>query len=463
MINGFRCLNKQPLLELLNEKELDDIHSASLEILEDVGIDVFCDETRALLKNAGAHCVGEKNVRIPARLVEDAIISAPSKIAIYDGCGERAMVLERNAAYFGTGSDLIYTIDLYDGIRRFSTVEDVALSARLCDALPNIDFCMSYALPATGERDGVEILQYKNMLENTIKPIIMTVFSGGDVLSELIDMAAKSAGGRSEHERKPRLCVYGQFVSPLTHHKEALDRLLICAENMVPIIYIPTIIAGASGPATMAGAVALGNAEALAGLTIGQLKRRGSPFIYGGCIAPMDMSKMVLPYGAPEWQLTNGVMCQLARRYRLPVFATGGCSDSKALDGQAAAEGAFSLLMSALTGGNIIHDVGYLQGGLAGSPAYLVFCDEMIGYVKRILRNITVNDETLALPQTRGVGPHGDFFAEEHTIKHYKNETWYPVLFDRNDVDSWNREGGKTAEQRAVEKAKTLLAAKGIK
>ena len=455
MKTGFTCLNRQPLLEMLPPKEIDDIHYASLEILEDVGVDIFSEEARALLRNAGAYANGQ-NVKIPSFLVEEAIRSAPSKIVMHDRLGNRAMSLERNSAFFGNGSDLLYTIDLYDGQRRFSTIGDVGTSARLCDALENIDFVMSYAIPQGG-RDGVELLQLRQMLENTIKPLVMTVYSDRRILEKMIEMCRAVAGGKEELENKPFLCVYGQFISPLTHHREALDRLLICAENMTPVIYVPTILAGASGPATMAGAVALGNAEVLAGLAIAQLKRRGSPFIFGGCVSSFDMSKMILPYGSPEWQMANGIMCQLARRYRLPVFATGGCTDAKAIDGQAAAEGAFSLLMSALTGGNLIHDVGYMQSGLTGSPAYLAFCDEMIGYVKRILRNFTVNDETIALRQVREAGPHGDFMTDEHTVRHYKNETWYPGLFDRNSYEAWAESGTLTAEDRAVRKAKKLL------
>ena len=456
MKSGFKSLNRQPLLEMLTAGELDDIHYASLEILEDVGIDVYSGEARELLKNSGAHVNGI-NVKIPSFLIEDAIRSAPPRVVMHDRLGNRAMALERSSAFFGTGSDLIYTIDLTTGQRRFSTIEDVGVAAKLTDALCNIDFAMSYAMPQ-GDKDGVELLQLRQILANTVKPFIMTVFSDKQVLKKMIDMCRIVAGGREELEQKPFLCVYGQFISPLTHHEEGLDRLLICSENMVPIIYIPTILAGASGPATMAGAVALGNAEVLAGLTIGQLKRRGSPFIFGGCVSAFDMSKMVLPYGSPEWQMANGVMCQLARRYRLPVFATGGCTDAKTFDAQAAAEGAFSLLTAALTGGNLIHDVGYMQGGLAGSPAYLAFCDEMIGYVKRVLRNFDVTDDTIALEQVRSVGPHGDFLTEEHTVTNYKNETWYPGLFDRNSYEEWEKSGAKTAEQKSVEKAAFLLA-----
>ena len=456
MKTGFTSLNRQPLLEMLPEKELDDIHYASLEILEDVGVDIFSIEARKLLSDAGAYISGV-NVKIPARLVEDAIVSSPPRVVMHDRLGNRAMALERNAAYFGTGSDLLYTLDLHSGKRRFSTIEDAGTAARLSDALKNIDFVMSYAMPP-GDKEGAELLQLKQMLVNTAKPLVMTVFSDKRVLDKMIGVCRAIAGGAEALERKPFLCVYGQFISPLTHHEEGLDRLLICAGNMIPIIYIPTILAGASGPVTMAGAVALGNAEALAGLTVGQLKRRGSPFIYGGCVSAFDMSKMVLPYGSPEWQMANGILCQLARRYRLPVFATGGCTDSKVLDGQAAAEGAFSLLMSALTGGNLIHDVGYMQGGFMGSLAYLAFCDEMIGYVKRVLRNFTVTDETLALDRIRAVGPHGDFLTEEHTVRHYRDEAWYPGLFDRNSFEEWERNGARDSYAKAADKCVRLLA-----
>ena len=448
-------LNRQPLLELLSQKEIDDIHYAGLEILEDTGVDIFCRETRALLRDAGAYVNGN-NVKIPSFLVEDAIRSAPSKVAMHDRLGNRAMVLERNAAYFGTGSDLLYAVDSESGNRRFAEYDDVARAARLSDALPNIDFVMSYAMPQ-GDKEGAELIQLRRMLENTVKPLVMTVYSDKRILHGMIEMCRTVAGGKEALIQKPMLCVYGQFISPLTHHKEGLDRLLVCAENMMPVIYVPTILAGASGPATIAGAVALGNAETLAGLTIGQLKRKGSPFIYGGCVSSFDMLKMALPYGSPEWQIANGALCQLARRYGLPVFATGGCTDSKVFDSQAAAEGAFSLLMSALTGGNLIHDVGYMEGGLTGSLAYLAFCDEMIGYVKRVLRSFTVNDETLALKLIKNAGPHGDFLSEEHTLKHYKNETWYPGLFDRNGYEAWEAEGKITAEERAVLKARRLL------
>lgn len=455
-MNDFRCCSRQPVLNFLSEREMDDIHYASLEILERTGLDVHHEEARNLLYNAGAYVDGI-NVKIPSRLVKYALNSSPERIVMSNRTGSRAMPLERESTFFGTGSDLMYTIDIYSGERRRAKLKDVSDSARLCDALENIDFIMSYALPDDIPEGLTEIYQVTEMLKNSVKPIIMTAFNNKEVLRKIIEICALAVGGMEELQHNPILCIYGQFISPLEHTVEGLDRLLTCAEYKIPIIYVPTIMAGSSGPVTMAGALALGNAEVLGGLVISQLKKEGTPFIYGGCVSSFDMSKMILPYGAPEWHMASAMMSQLSRRYGLPVFSTAGCSDSKLPDGQAAAEGAFSLLMAGLSGANIIHDVGYLESGLTGSLAYLTMCDEMIAYVRRVLNNFTITGETLALDLIHKVGPGKNFFNEDHTLDNFRKETWYPELMDRRNYDNWSEQGKTTLYDRALRKAVNIL------
>lgn len=455
-LKNFKCYSRQPLLSFLTERELDDIHYGSLEILEGTGLNVHHEEARKLLYDAGAYVDGT-NVKIPSNLVKYALDSAPNRIVMADREGNRVMPLEREATFFGTGSDLINTIDLYSGNRRPSTLKDVSDSAKLSDALPNIDFIMSYALPYDIPEGQQEIYQIIEILKNTSKPVIMTAFNNNEVLKKIIEICAHVAGGLEELQHNPFLCIYGQFVSPLEHTVDGLDRLLTCAEYRIPVIYVPTILAGNSGPVTMAGALTIGNAEVLGGLVISQLKRKGAPFVYGGCVSSFDMSKMILPYAAPEWHMASAMMSQLSLRYGLPVFSTAGCSDSKLVDEQAVAEGAFSLLMAALSGANIIHDVGYLESGLTGSPVYLTICDELIAYTKRVLGNFSVTPETMALDLIHQVGPGRHFIAEDHTLDNFRKETWYPDLFDRNNYDKWEKQGKKTLHQRATEKAKKLL------
>ncbi|HIQ04821.1 MAG TPA: trimethylamine methyltransferase, partial [Anaerolineae bacterium] len=247
-----------------------------------------------------------------------------------------------------------------------------------------------------------------------------------------------------------------QFISPFYHNPEALDRLLFCAEKRIPLIYIPTIMAGASGPVTMAGALTVGNADVLAGLVIHQLKAPGAPFIYGGCVSPFDMKTTVLPYGAPEWHMSDAILAQLSWRYGLPQFGTAGATDSKVVDEQATLEAAYTLLFAALSGVNLIHDVGYMESGLTASLDYLVICDEIISLVRHILRGCEVDDETLALDLIDAVGPGGHFVDSEHTLRHYR-EVWYPSVLDRRTYDDWSAAGAMTLKQRARIKAKELL------
>jgi trimethylamine---corrinoid protein Co-methyltransferase len=420
-----------PQLTLLQPEQLDRLHDASLQILEKTGLNVHSAQVRRMLIDAGAEAEEGLRMKIPRGLVDRALETAPPGISIYDRQGRHAMRLEGKNIYFGTGSDLEFTLDHQTGRRRRSALRDVAQSARLCDKLENIDFVMSYALPNDVAREHIEIEQFKAMLENTRKPIIMTVYSGLET-SERIHNLAIAGESETEFERKPNYIVYGQFISPLQHDQGSLDRLLFCADHGVPLIYVPTIMMGASGPVSLAGALALANAECLAGLVMHQLRRPGAPFIYGGCVSPLDMKTTVFSYGSPEWRLADCVLSELSLRYNLPIFGTAGASDSLALDAQAAAEWAYSLLTCALTGTNLIHDVGYLESGLTGSLEGLVLADEIIGMVKRVVAGFTLDADELALDAVQQAGPGGNFLIHDHTVSRFKHAVWYPQLFQRD-------------------------------
>ncbi len=440
-----------PFLEIVSEEELHELHASALELLERTGINVYHQQALQLLDEAGARVEG-KRVRIPPQLVKWALNSVPERAVLSSRMGERRMFLERGRTYFGTGSDLKHTIDLYTGEKRLSLLDDVKNAALLCNELDNIDFIMSYGLASDVKATSSELHQFYTMAKyNHTKPMILTSFEIDiETLKKLYRIACLVRGGEEELQANPFIILYGQFVSPFQHNVEGLDRLLFCAEKRIPIIYVPTVMAGASGPVTMAGSLALANAETLAGLVISQLKAEGSPFIYGGCVMPFDMKEAVRPYGSPDWSMGDAVLTQLSRYYGLPVFATGGCSDSAFVDGQAAMEGCFSALMGALCGANLVHDVGYLEQGLTGSLEYIVMMNEAIGMSKRVLKGFKVDKESLALDLIDRIGPGGHFTGEEHTYRHFKNVTWYPEVIER-------RGGSEPMEERARKRAREIL------
>jgi trimethylamine--corrinoid protein Co-methyltransferase len=154
--------------------------------------------------------------------------------------------------------------------------------------------------------------------------------------------------------------------------------------------------------------------------------------------------------------INMAALCDLSRYYRLPVFSFGGCSDAKSFDQQASLEGALWILTTALAGGNLSHDVGYIEYGLTGSMEMTVMNDEVIGLVRRILGGVEVSAETMALEVIDAVGPDGNFLEQDHTLRHFR-ENWYPTLLDRSTYSAWQKAGGLTYGQRAGARVRGIL------
>ena len=447
----------KPSLTLTSQTDLDQLHDAATAILEETGLNVHHPEMLRQLEDAGAELAEAPLVRFPKGMVEKALGSAKKGVVVHDRKGQPVMPLGAHQFYFGTGSDLHYTLDLETGERRDSVLEDVGRHALVCDALEEMNFVMSFALPKDVPEEHVEPQQYYLMLKNTTMPVIMTSFSGLDTLDRMHQMACLIAGGEDAFRACPNYIMYGQFVSPLQHDLMAVERLIFCAEHEVPLIYIPTIMPGMSGPITLAGSLALAVAESLAGLVMHQTVNSGAPFIFGACVSRLDMRTMQFPYGSPEWRLNDLVMAELSRRYGLPVFGTAAATDSKSLDAQTGAEYASSLLVAAMAGTNLIHDVGYLDSGLTGSLESLVLGAEQIRWVREFMKGFSIAPQTLALDVTEQVGPGKQFMDQDHTLDHMQDTVWHPRVSDRGSHDSWASEGSRDYAARARDCARELL------
>jgi len=442
-----------PRFRKLSDDQVERLHHASLEILDRTGVLLFEPEALDLLRKKGLSIEDGNRVRIPPGLVEWALNLAPRRTVLCNRHGQRVMPLERNNVFYGPGSDCPNVIDLHTGERRPGTLQDIVDASRVCDALPNIDFLMSFCIASDLPQATADRQQMRAMLMNSTKPILF-VTTEFDGCLEAIKMAEAVMGGAEPLRRNPLCACYINVTHPMRHNQEALQKLLFLAGKGLPTTYTPVVLRGATGPVTAAGAIALANAGELAGLVLAQLKREGAPIILTGGVNDMlDMRTTVDAYADP----TNRVMLvELAHRYGQPIFGLTGCSDSKLPDEQAAAEAAFSILLETLAGAQMAHDVGYLEGGMCNSIEQIVICDELIGYTRHFMRPLEINDETLALDLIDEIGPDGNYLSCDHTRKYYK-EDWYPRLFDRKNFEDWQRAGSKTLRQRAHEKALKLL------
>jgi trimethylamine--corrinoid protein Co-methyltransferase len=295
------------------------------------------------------------------------------------------------------------------------------------------------------------------MMENTVKPIVFTAWDEAG-LADIIAMAGAVAGGAEELRLNPFLLAYLEPTSPLRHSEVVLRKVLMMADHGLPFVYAPGPIDGASAPVTPAGALLTTNAEVLSGLVITQLRRPGAPFVWGCGSGPIDMQTMVATYSAPEFMLNCMGMAEMAHYYyRVPVWGFSGCSDSKTADMQAGIESALWILWTALSGANLVHDVGYIESGLTCSYEMIAAGDEIISFVRRLLRGIDLSPEQMALDAIHQVGPGGDYLGHSHTARHFR-QVWYPRLFDRRAYDAWAGAGQPTMIQNAGQLARELIA-----
>ena len=454
MINSNFEAQITPGLRLLSESQKGEIHSATLELLRRTGVDVLVPEVRDLLKKAGCWMDG-KRVYIPPNLIERAIRTAPSRVVLCDRQGNPAMELEGRKGYYGTGSDTPFVIDAYTGERRQTVLRDVANIARLVDALEHIDFLMCMGIASDVTETLSDLYHFREMVLNTNKPIIYTAWNRAN-LEDIVEMAEAVAGGAEDLRRNPFMALYSEPISPLTHAKESCEKLLFLAGKGLPVVYTPAVMIGGTGPVTVAGSLVQANAEALSGLLITQLIREGAPVIGAGGILFMDMTKGLISYAAPEFMLAMTAFSEMYQYYKLPIFSFSGCSDSKTFDQQAAAEGALWMMITALGGGNLIHDVGYIEAGMTASYEMLVSMNEIAGLVKRFMRGVELSAETIALDVIGQVGPGGHFLDHPHTYQHFRSN-WVPGLFDRAAREDWELEGQLTMADKANAKVRKIL------
>ena len=444
--------NRSIQFQVLSDDQCEEIVLSAFEVLERTGVEIHSKKALKLLKDSGCWVEGKK-VKIPSYLIKKALNVAPSRVVLCDRQGNRKIFLEGNNSYFGPGLTNPNIIDHETGERRKVTKQDIANTAKVCDKLSNIDFVMSLA----GLDKLADVNEVHAMLQNTTKPIVSWGVDAAGC-KDTVDMCSEVAGSLEKLQQNPFIAFYsGDPVSPLNHPKDSLEKLLFLTGKGIPVIYPAGMLLGGTAPVTIAGAIVQGLADNFVALLLSQLNREGAPFILGIGMALMDMKTSITSYGAPEHSLGYAAGVNIGHYLNLPTFGTAGVTDSKIFDQQAAIEATMSCYTSALSGANLIHDIGFLESGMSTSLEHLIMGNEIIGMVRRIISGVEVNKETLAVEVINKVGPGGHFLGSEHTSNHFKKETWFPSVMDRQNYSNWKNQGEKTMKQILNEKAKKIL------
>ncbi|MGQ9666823.1 MAG: trimethylamine methyltransferase family protein [Anaerolineae bacterium] len=443
----------------LTPESVGRIHQVALDILWEVGTQVNSAEAFEIFAEAGATVDRDTRVvRIPRSMVEDAIASAPSRVVLAGRDERHDLILEGNRVYLGTGGTTIYVLDL-EGNKRKSTTQDVADIARLVDALDNVHFIVIPVYPNELPVEQVDVNRFYASLANSSKHVQGGVYTLEGV-RQVIRMGEIIAGGPDALRERSILSFIICLISPLKMDAHYTDMMLEIVRHGLPVSISVEPLSGATAPITLAGHLAQWAAEALSGVTLVQLTRKGSPCLPGYVGTITDLRNMGYLSGAVEQGLLNAGVAQLAHYWNLPCYATSGMSDSKALDVQTGYEGAMTTLMAVLSGANFIHDAaGLMEFAMVASYEKYVIDNEVIGMAMRAVRGIEVSTETLAQEVITAVGPGGNFLAEDHTARHLRSEFYFPTLSDRESREDWMAAGAKTARDRAREKVRQILQA----
>lgn len=442
--------------ELLSIDQVARIHEASLTIMAEVGLDFRHPEALAALKKGGARVDGCR-VFFPRKLVEEQRCKAPQRFTLHArnprnnldfGCG-RSLYAPANCPAFVT--------DAHGG-RRPGTLADYVNFVKLTQASENLDLCSNMPVEPTDIAPALRVAETTYACLRYSDKCFMGSAMGEDGAGQTLKMVSIAFGDGSDAPTEPRVISIPCSLTPLSYDDRMLGAMIVYARAGQPMIVNALASAGATAPATLAGMLAVLNAEILAGIVLTQLIREGTPVVYGSGSSCADMRSGMLSVGAPEMAIGNFMTAQMARFYNIPSRGAGTLTDAKALDVQAAYESMMNLLAAQTAGMDLIlHAVGTLETINSISYEKFVIDEEMVGMVRRIGRGVEVGDETLALEVIREAGPCGQFLDKDHTFEHFEQELFLPRLGNRDSYDRWKEKGAAPLEQGAEHQWRRIL------
>ena len=433
------------------------IRYASLEILERTGVVVKSKRAQKLLVDAGCD-LDEKSalIRFPPSLVEECARARKRSVTFYGRTPRHDARLDGDHVHVCSDGNGTMAMDFETRERRTSRKQDVANAAFISDALKghgvNWPSVTSQDVPM-GTR---HIHDLQASLENTEKHITLATNTTEGEVEDVLAVGAAAAGGSEEFARKPFISSIHTSSSPLVIDAEGMDAGFAAADGGMPICFYVMPGPGATGPVTLAGAVAVGVAEALAGNAIIQLHRPGTAFVFSCGMAVLDMKASTRAGGGPEHGLTSAAFTQLAHDFGFPALAGGFVTTSKEPDQQAAYEKFASSVTPILAGADLIAGIGLLEDCRTVWLEQMVIDGEISRIIGRMAEGIEVSDDSLALDVTDKVGPGKDFLGTRHTIERFRTEHFMPTLSDRSSWDSWAAKGSKSMLERAGDEVKRI-------
>jgi trimethylamine--corrinoid protein Co-methyltransferase len=444
--------------DVLSATDLERIHEATLEILEEVGIRFPSGKALDALERNGCEVDRATQIaKLPPTIVLDAVARAPKEYLLAGRDPATDMLIDGRHCYLSNDGSGVFVWDHRTGEKRPSTKQDVAASARFVDALPSLSYYWGPVVTSQDVPPATKGLHDAEAVFNNTSKHFQTVTTIGERPARyLVEMAAAVAGGLDELRRRPIVSFMQCAVDPLGHDGPNIEANLVAAEHGLPCGFMPMPLSAGTAPATLAGNLVVQNAEALSGVVLLELAFPGAPVFFAGAPSVIDLKTGGYTGGSPEDYLLANASTQLAHFYGLPMAMGTMATGAKEPDWQAAVDDSFSTFASVMSRADMMNGAGLLNGSKILSYPHMVMETEIYGIVQKIADGIEVDDETLALDVIKSVGANGTYLAEKHTRQHMM-EIWRPTVWDRTPYDVWLREGRKGALEKATEIADEIL------
>lgn len=447
------------LAELLTQEQVERVHDASLEILQEAGLKVRHQPARELFEKHGCVTSAENEiVKFPRAVVEKYRNMAPSKFTFYARDPKFDKTIPDDSPVIVTGSSAPDILDPVTGKERRSVSDDIARIAHLIHELPGYDMFSVSVLADDAPMEHFTLWRLYPAMKYCMKPIRITTKDLADA-RDILNFVYLVAGSEEAYKEHPYLTHhYCPVVSPLTMDHLSTEAVMFFVEQGLPVY--PTIVpnAGLTSPMSLAGTLAQGNAEYLAAATLMQMVREGTPLIYATLPTVADMRTGAYASGGIECGILHMAHAQMARYYNVPCGGYVGLTNAKINDAQSGYETGMSTTAGLLAGMDMFNMGGLVEALKTFDFAKAVIDEEIAIMLKRIKRGLEFSEENLAVDVIKKIGPGGSYIVEPHTIKRMKTAAILTKLSNRDTRSQWEKKGAQDIHTHAMNRVKEILA-----
>lgn len=445
-----------PKLQYLSTKDIETIHECSLKILNEIGMKFPSKEALEVFSKAGAKIIDNDTVLINENLINDSLKKTRKRkdVTLYAMNSGNDVNFSSHDPGIACMTMATNVIDPWSGEKRPATNTDLERLVRIADQLEYIKVSGGLITPQDVNHTICDWHTWATCLKNSTKHITGGVL-GYRGVQDAIEMGGIAAGSRDVFLKRPFISGWVLTLPPLGMDIASLEAMMEMNRNNIPIMLSSGPILGSTSPVTIPGMIAQAHAEILSCITLSQLINPGTPVVYTSFARGMNMKTTNISMAGPEFAVLKVTMAQMGLWLDLPVRMPSMLRDSKVLDAQAGFETGMVGTLSSFNAD--IMDAMQLDTDLVVDYPDLVFCNECMAFIKRSLRELKVDQESMAFDVIKEVGPGGNYLSSQHTFQHFKEELWHSDLFDHDNWENWQNKGSRTIRDKALEKVFAML------